>query len=208
MSEATEDLISELARATLGPDASSLPDIGRASAALQSLTRNPSPTSAMPDAVVAMVNELREVAVSPTTEDLRVAVLRAAPHLFWISSYLNHTEPDMVHLHANYFVAMIVGPEGAGRAPVWSDQASVYLTVQAANLYYPSHVHKAPELYHVIAGTGLWQMGGRDFIAQPPGSWIVHPTGTRHAMETEREPMLSLAIWTDDLDSIPVIVRD
>jgi len=162
----------------------------------------------VPDAVTAMLAEVDRLPSPAATGDLRSAVVDAAPDLFWTSSYLNHTEPDMVHLHANYFVAMIVGSEGTERAPVWTEQAALYLTVQASNLHYPSHVHKAPELYHIIDGTGLWQMGGREFVAQPPGAWIVHPTGTRHAMETQDEPMLALAIWTDDLTSIPVIVRD
>jgi len=101
-----------------------------------------------------------------------------------------------------------MGPSRLTGSIIETDTASLYLTIQAPQIDYPSHVHKAPELYHVVAGQGLWQKGDGPYEPQPAGSWIVHPTGTRHAMVTKDQPMLSLAMWTADLNSTPVIVRN
>jgi len=114
----------------------------------------------------------------------------------------------MVALHKGYRVAAIMGPRHLSGTIITSDEASMYLSIQEPRVLYPSHVHKAPELYHVIAGEGLWQRGDGEYTAQPPGAWIDHRTGTRHSMRTVDQPMLSLAMWTADLDSISVIVRN
>lgn len=133
---------------------------------------------------------------------------RVAPRLRWLSPYLDYDEADIVELRSAYYFTTIVGPSGDRPAVVHSDEVSVFLSVQGPDLFYPSHVHKAPEFYRTLAGTGEWQKGGGPFELKPPGCWISHPSGTRHAMRSLDTPIVAMAIWTADLDSGPVIVRD
>lgn len=161
-----------------------------------------------PERVIELIGQSAAFAGTGASADLAQAVQAGVEDLNWWTAYGDHTEPDIVELLRSYFVAAIISEPGARESPLHHEGVAVYLTIQGAGLMYPQHVHKAPELYYAIAGTGRWQTGDRDFEAKPPGSWMVHPTGTRHAMESLAEPMLSMAIWTDDLGSVPVIVRD
>lgn len=187
------------------PDA--LPAIGRVRAAI----RSPRVSPAIVDGANETIREQLAVAatLANTEDDRNLAELirDRSDELRWTISYANHSEPDMHEFHQGYFTAPIMGPSRLDGAKIPSDGVSLYITIQAPGINYPSHVHKAPELYHVIAGEGLWQKGGGEYAIQPPGAWIDHPTGTRHAMRTADQPMLSLAFWTDDVDSISVIVR-
>ena len=133
------------------------------------------------------------------------ALAALADELAWLIPYGDHDEPDMRHLHANYRYAALVGPYPEARHH--DDRAALFATVQGPEVHYAQHVHKAPELYVVIGGSGDWQIGDGPFEPKRPGDWIWHPTGTRHAMRTGSEPMTALAVWTADLDSHPVIVR-
>lgn len=186
----------------------SLDGVDRAAAAL----KPPVVTRPIEARCLAPVASLLDSTVSFTAGDvdreLALAICGSADELYWRVAYPNHDEADMVALQAGYFVASIVGPKQIDAAPIFSEDVAIYITVMAPGLFYPSHVHKAPELYRVIAGAGQWQKGDGPFTVEPPGAWIVHPTGTRHAMETTDQPLLAMAIWTADLDSVPVIVRD
>ncbi|NNC81122.1 MAG: hypothetical protein HKN94_13325 [Acidimicrobiales bacterium] len=184
----------------------SLPDIDRVQRSLR-LPRQEPVASGFNEQAAARLDAA--VAFAHNDDDRRLARLAAAcgSKLPWFIAYADHTEPDMVALHEGYRVAAIMGPRHLSGTIITSDEASMYLSIQGPGVLYPSHVHKAPELYHVIAGEGLWQRGDGEYTAQPPGAWIDHPTGTRHSMRTVDQPMLSLAIWTADLDSISEIVR-
>ncbi|MGI9607787.1 MAG: dimethylsulfonioproprionate lyase family protein [Acidimicrobiales bacterium] len=183
-----------------------LPQIDRAIEGLQGAIRSENDV----DCPAVVTDLLSRAEALSTSEDVEVlaAIQGAAHRMRWAPSYQHHDEPDIVTLRTGYFVAPLLGPIAHIPAPFASEQASIYLTVQAPRLLYPSHVHKAPELYRVLAGTADWQMGSRPFSPEPPGTWIVHPSGTRHAMRTKAEPLVSMAIWTADLRSEPVIVRD
>ncbi len=143
---------------------------------------------------------------SPASE-LAAAIADAANNLSWTVPYLDYDEPDIVSLRNDYLVATLVGTDARSSAHLHSDVASIFFSVQRPNVFYPSHVHKAAEIYYPVAGTAMWTKGAESPTPQTPGTWINHPTGTCHAMETLTEPLLCLAIWTTDLSSIPVIVR-
>lgn len=184
-----------------------LPAIDRVRGAIRSPRQSPALTDGANETIRRQLAATAELAT--TEADRRVAELvrDRADELHWSISYANYSEPDMQEFHQGYYTTPIMGPSRLDGVQVPSNDVSLYLTIQAPGVNYPSHVHKAPELYHVIAGEGLWQKGGAEYVAQPPGAWIEHPSGTRHAMRTTEQPMLSLALWTDDLDSISVIVR-
>lgn len=191
-------------------DRNDIPGIGRVAEAFGTAEPD-SVAPACPDRAHELIEQAAPSALgaaSNPTERLAAAVRAGARDLNWWTSYGDHTEPDMVELLRSYFVTSIVSRAEAREAPRRHPGVAVYLTIQGANLMYPQHAHKAPELYYPVAGTGLWQTGDRPFEPKPPGTWVVHPTGTRHAMETLGEPLLAMAIWTADLASIPVIIRD
>ena len=110
-------------------------------------------------------------------------------------------------LRAAYAYAPIVGVVDDGTSPLWSsDAVFAGAVLQGPNVTYPSHVHKAVELYWVASGTARWQKGD-EWSTRGPGALIFHDTGVRHATITDDEPTLLLFAWVVDLASVPVIVR-
>jgi len=194
-------------RAVLHADAANdMPDIDRVRTALATATPNEHYSGDCPRTVSDTIASLNTDRLVDPDRSLTAAVQASVHTMHWRISYAHHD--DLPELHAGYFVSTIINTADANDALLHSDLASLYFTIQCPRVHYFSHVHKAPELYHVIAGNGEWQKGGRPFELQPEGAWIDHPSGTRHAMQTLDEPMLSLAMWTDDLNSVPVIITD
>lgn len=138
---------------------------------------------------------------NPLGELGRVA-LAHAEDLEWISYYPEHADdPRMSVFRKGYAIARLVSPDG----PLVAEDAALVLTLQAPDCFYPQHVHKQKEVYGVIGGTADWQWGGGPWKPQPPGTYIYHPSGVRHAMRTREEPMLCLACWLGQLGN-PVVV--
>tara|TARA_B100000700_G_scaffold323173_1_gene426367 strand:- start:3350 stop:3994 length:645 start_codon:yes stop_codon:yes gene_type:complete len=132
----------------------------------------------------------------------------------WAAPYPEYAgESDMDAMRANYAYAPIVGgaldviSAGSVFAPYISEEVFVGLVLQGPNCDYPSHVHKAEEVFWVAAGTADWQRGDA-WRVDGPGAVIHHLSGTRHATITREEPLLMLFAWVSDPGSIPVIIRD
>jgi len=182
--------------------ADGLPDVGKAVTTMESVALQRPAISHCPN----RVGELLAAVPSPSEPHLAGlldAVRDAAPVLQWTDPYAH--EPDQQALRAGYFVTTLVGSRARTSALAFDDNASVFLTVQAPHLLYPLHSHLAPELYCAIAGTADWKKGDQPFESKPPGSWMVHPPWMSHAMQTRDEPLVALAIWTADLDSIATL---
>ena len=177
---------------------SDLPDISRAADELERLRPAPVGSGSCPAKVTELLDAAR-LPDDPSLARLAEALRHAAPYLGWFDAYPDHDE--LRDLREGYFVTTLVGH------PRWPDalgegtDASVFLTVQGPGLLYPRHSHLAPELYCAVAGTALWLQGDGPFEAKAPGSWMVHPPWTSHAMQTLDEPLIALAVWTDDLDA-------
>jgi hypothetical protein len=140
---------------------------------------------------------------------LAKALVECAARLFWVNAYPSYAgEPDMDRLRERYSYAYLVGPgKGGAQVPLRSDDVTLAFTLQAPDTFYPSHVHKAPEIYHVVAGLGEWERGAEGWAWRRPGEWIFHASGVRHAMRTHAQPLLAIACWLEDLWSESVIVR-
>lgn len=179
-----------------------LPDIGRGVSAMENAAEFEVGTPDCPDRVVELLGTA-PLPTDPAGRELLHALQAAAPLLQWSDPYSDRD--DLMDLRAGYFVTTLVGGPTRSAALTFGEDASVFLTVQAPHLLYPAHDHLAPELYYAIAGTADWQKGDEPFAPQPPGSWIVHPPWTSHAMQTREEPLVALAVWTADLDSVAVI---
>ena len=112
-------------------------------------------------------------------------------------------EPDMAVFRRAYAYTLLVGPE----APIRSDRVKAGLTLQGPDVLYPAHAHKAKELYAVVGGTADWKRGVEPWATRPPGEFILHTSGVRHAMQTGDEPTLAMVAWISDIQSSVVIVR-
>jgi mannose-6-phosphate isomerase-like protein (cupin superfamily) len=80
------------------------------------------------------------------------------------------------------------------------------MVLQGPGITYPPHVHKAVEVYWVLAGTADWQKGD-EWSTHGPGTVILHDTGVRHATTTRSEPQLLFFAWVTDPGCATVIVR-
>jgi dimethylpropiothetin dethiomethylase len=111
---------------------------------------------------------------------------------------LDWTEGDLpvpASFRGRYAFVTLVG-EGT---PIPDDSCYFGLYLQAPATHYPSHWHAAEELYMVLSGTALWQLGTAPFAARPPGSQVLHRSYDPHAMDTQAEPLLAMWSWTGDL---------
>ena len=132
------------------------------------------------------------------------AVAKRGQQLYWSEIYQQYDdEPDMAAFRRGYAYCQLIGPGG----PLESDRVKAGLTLQSPDSYYPAHAHKATELYAVVGGTGEWRLGIDPWTTRPPGDFILHPSGMRHAMQTSAEPLLALFVWISDLDSPVIIIR-
>jgi mannose-6-phosphate isomerase-like protein (cupin superfamily) len=132
------------------------------------------------------------------------AVAQRGPELSWNEMYQQYDdEPDMAAFRRGYAYTSLIGPG----SPLKCDRVKAGLTLQCPDSYYPAHAHKSIELYAVVGGTAEWRRGIDPWTTRPPGEFILHPSGVRHAMQTSAESMLALYAWISDLDSPVVVVR-
>ncbi len=131
------------------------------------------------------------------------AIEACIPHLMWRQSYhLYGRDPELEAFQSDYTFATVMAPEYRGQISLISNQTAMFgFTIQGPNTYYPTHEHKATELYYVIAGTAQWQRGDEGWITREPGSFILHDPWVPHAARTLDEPLLAMFAWVNDLDS-------
>ncbi|MGB0386017.1 MAG: dimethylsulfonioproprionate lyase family protein [Ardenticatenaceae bacterium] len=123
--------------------------------------------------------------LSPLSESLR-----------WIQTPNYVNDEKMRSFVGNYGYNDIIGPRGY----VPSQSIAVGFLLMGPHLFYPPHHHPATEVYFVVSGHARWQRGDEPWQIRPPGTFILHPSGVSHAMQTEEEPLLALYVWRDYLD--------
>lgn len=130
-------------------------------------------------------------APAPGAREAAAELGAIGPHLPWRYSYAERADaPDLGDRVA---FAELVGPD----APLRSGDVCLGLTLIAPRTLYPDHRHPAIELYYVLAGTAVWRAEGRAVVAQP-GTFVLHPSGVSHAMETRADPLLAVYTWSGD----------
>ena len=133
------------------------------------------------------------------------ALLTVSDRLHWRSSSKCHDDgPDIVRLQRNFAVAIVVGEGGL----LSSDKVCTGFSLQAPDIYYPPHAHRAEESYFIIGGDADWRVGAKPWFAVEPGDSIYHEPWARHAMQTNGQPLLTIWLWTSHLDSDVLTVRD
>ena len=140
---------------------------------------------------------------------LAEALAEAAPLLRWGRPYRTGEGADEFVAGYTTTILSMPGPplrEGY-QAPFAIPRVLVAFSLQAPDLLYPLHRHKAPEIYHVISGVAQWRRDGEPWRPRLPGEWFFHATDQGHAMRTGKEPLLALAAWTDHLDCPPPVLE-
>ena len=139
----------------------------------------------------------------PATRYLDAIVAAADLHPVAISlgsaiKSLDWTEGDLpmpASFKGRYAFVTLIG-EGTS---VPDDRFYFGLYMQAPQTYYPSHWHRAEELYYVLSGTASWQQGNGTLTGKSPGTLIHHAPDEPHVMETHVAPLLAMWAWIGDL---------
>jgi len=146
------------------------------------------PVVRQPPALADLGAALAALPAGPLSEILR----DCAPRLPWSDSAF--AMPGK--LAGRYAYVDIAGPDGFSV----TETIGFGLYLQRRETVYPAHSHAAEELYLVLSGTAAWQFDDGAFTARAPGSLIHHRPRQRHAMTTFGEPLITMWIWTGDLD--------
>ncbi len=197
MPDPLHDALAALYRARIAPDPIGA-EAARVLAAWPQHWIAPAPQDAAPHTASRHVSSV--LAAGGPASDLRAALRDVAALLPWHYSYPPRADgPDLA---AEIAFAELIGPRG------WAGSTSIRvgLTLIGPGTYYPAHAHPAVELYAVISGTAEWTACGEATL-RPPGAWILHQSGTPHAMRTAAEPLLAVYSWTGDLQSPSVYVE-
>lgn len=131
-------------------------------------------------------------AKEPDPHPLLAEVARVRESLVW---YKAESERIPEAIGSRLSFVELLGPDGM----VYCGHCRLGLFLQMPDLCYPGHAHAANELYLVLSGTAEWQTNGSEPTPQPPGSFIHHPSGHWHAMNTRSEPLLAIWAWTGDI---------
>ena len=127
----------------------------------------------------------------------------ASPAMAWKRAYdALESTPELEAYRAHYSWVPLAVPAGRGEvAPFDGGDILVGFTLQAPNVLYPHHHHRAPELYGVISGAIDWQVGNTPWATKTAGDVIVHRSSESHSMRTGAQPGLTWALWPSDTDS-------
>ena len=139
-----------------------------------------------------------------TSGELAMSLLQITDQLRWRASGKASVDgPDIEILLQNFAITMIIGEGGL----LQSDKVMSGFSLQGRDTYYPSHSHLAEESYWIIGGSGDWRVGSNPWFAVQAGDSVYHEPHARHAMQTNDQAMLTVWLWTSDLDSEVLIVR-
>ncbi|AYG59444.1 dimethylsulfonioproprionate lyase family protein [Rhizobium jaguaris] len=76
-----------------------------------------------------------------------------------------------------------------------SDEIAGGFLLLGPDVHYPDHHHIAEEIYLPLTDGSLWSKDSQAFLPRWTGEIIHHPSNIRHAMRTERTPLVALYLW-------------
>ncbi len=132
------------------------------------------------------------------TETFVQSVRQAAPFADWQQTY---TEAQVgADFLARYGWIELWGPQGH----FFSATARAYVAFWGAGLDYDWHWHEAEELYLVVSGGALFRAKDMPDAALSAGDTRLHLSNQPHAMQTGKNPILTLVLWRGPgLDGVP-----
>ena len=175
-------------------------ELASAVATLQTLPPAQTGPSNEPVVVQRYLSTVLAQATDPIVAQTLQQIRAVADKLDWVTMPPTYMGADFVEQFA---YVRLGGPNIAPNRPTVfpTSQLKFGLSLQAPNLFYPPHRHRAVEFYGILSGTALWQWGKRPFSPQPPPAFIHHPSNLPHAMYTQDQPLLTTYIWVGEIDS-------
>lgn len=76
-----------------------------------------------------------------------------------------------------------------------SDEMAGGFLMLGPDVHYPDHHHIAEEIYIPLTDGSQWSKDSQAFLPRWTGEIIHHPSDIRHAMRTERTPLVALYLW-------------
>ena len=110
---------------------------------------------------------------------------------YWEQSYTAADKAVGADMLAGYGYTEIVGKCG----PFLSERIRAGVGIFAAGVDYPAHRHRAEEIYVVLAGSGMFRLGGNPPEKHAAGA-VVHVTSQLvHGITMGAEPLVILYLW-------------
>lgn len=129
-------------------------------------------------------------AMSSNPEDaLLSSLVEASTSLHWAQTYSTGDFGDA--FLQRYGWVELFGTRGHFESDV---MAGGFLML-GPEIHYPDHHHVAEEIYIPLTGGSFWSKDGAEFAPRRAGEIIHHPSDIRHAMRTERKPLVALYLW-------------
>ena len=129
---------------------------------------------------------------SPPAQPLIDALLNAAPHAQWRTTYTaDQLGTDFIN---RYGYIELYGPEGHYN----SQQSRAFIGYWGNHLNYPLHSHEAEEIYYIVAGEALFGVDDHALQLRQPQDTQTHSSWQSHRMITENSAVLCLVLWRGD----------
>ena len=138
-----------------------------------------------------------EAAQHRPTAALAQSLSSLYPVLQWTQNPGYTIENAGPHFLANYGYAEIIGKDGMFP----SDDLALGILLLGPGTIYAEHCHPASEIYYVVGGTAIWNVGGGPDIASRPGTLITIASGVIHKMWTTVDPLLAIYVWDGDVSA-------
>lgn len=168
------------------------------------VANEPGPPASLPVVDRWLDDALEQGAGAPgPVGELARCLRSASPLLAWKMAYAQlDSTPKLEAYRAHYSWVPLAVPAARGEVgPFEAGDMLVGFTIQAPDVLYPHHHHRAPELYGVISGSIDWQVGTTPWATKTAGDVIVHRSSESHSMRTTDTPGLTWVIWPSDTDS-------
>ena len=131
--------------------------------------------------------------------ELRDAIIAAGPHARWRETYKDTDIGD--DFLSRFGCYCIIGDGGAFS----SEQMRAWIVYMPPKLPYRWHQHLGEEMYLVVAGEAEFFRKGARSETLRPGQTSMHAANQPHAMKTYDSPVLTLVVWRNGFESVPVL---
>lgn len=132
---------------------------------------------------------------------LSEAVVAAAAEIDWLLTYTEDQVGRDFLRRFGWFE--LLGPTGHFLA----DDVVVFIGFWGPHLRYPWHKHESIEIYSVVDGSAVLEREGVDSRAYVSGETSLHASWQPHALKTEADPVLILAVQKGQgLNDVPIML--
>jgi len=110
--------------------------------------------------------------------------------LHWEQSYKKEDNVVGDDMLSDYGFAEILGKNG----PFLSEKIRYGISIWGPNITYPTHYHKAEEIYYVLSGSADYHIGDLNQVFTAD-ELVYVPANTPHGFSTSDKPYIALYLW-------------